>query len=250
MLPELQRTAERDPNLRRKASEITRDALAKVIHGNFTGTGPYAPRPVGTFKGQQSRTWRAWVNRTYGSSRARRAGARSQEEVSQSDGARALAERQRDRFLLQGALDTNPEKYGRVREQALAARKAAQGQDATAILRTRLSQGVLGAYARSKKARKMLHKRRGSLQSLSAGKMRFGVQTGRLARAWYDLSVKSTRKGDGFTLSATPDAGTTTNTPDAETLTGILSRRPGWNGLLSTQQLVTALRDEGVIAVD
>lgn len=227
--PGLERHAQRDPALAKLAREATQRALSRVIYGNFTGQGPYNPRPIATHSSPSARRFRTWVTQTHGSSRARRASGQS------------LKDRTRDQFVLSGVREAHPSRYAAAQEKVSASRPPSPS--GTQVVRQRLARGL---SARAKKGRM----RRARVAAMSAGRMRFGVQTGRLARAWYDLRVRASRSGSGLSLSVRPGRADTPNTPDAERLTGILQRRSHWNGLLDTAQLIDALRDEGVIALD
>ena len=79
--------------------------------------------------------------------------------------------------------------------------------------------------------------------------MKYGVQTGKLARAWRDLTVSSSNPRK-LEMKLNPTMGSTAGTPDALKLTEYLSKNKGWRGLMDHDQLVAALKDQGVIVVN
>lgn len=232
-------------------------AAGKVIKGNITGTGPYNPRPIGSYGSPRARYYRGWVTENYGSSRARRSG---EKDTQRMEAHSKLAEALQKKYILEAAarsgyavnsvnkrahnmlklIDKRGERVGREGKEemyrAALDLSPGAGKDllSEALSRTRVGKRLASRAGRA--ARKN-----------AAGKMRYGLQSGFLAEAWYDLRGSPTTSGLNFELL--PSDKTTAGTPKALVLTRALQRQAGqWYGLLDTEQLIDALRDEGVIA--
>ena len=219
---------------------LLREAAAGVIYGNFTGQGR-GSRPVGSFKDAQSRRYRGWVEAKHGSDRNR---------MSQRSQPSADFQRLRNSFLLDAARRVQPHNPAlqRIRNEAQSAllmkadpHKARPGEGYD-NLRGFLLNHRLGAQL-TRTARRKASRRLGS-------NARWGVQTGRLARAWYDLGVSVKPSGTGLHAEFKPSSNhRTPGTPDAERLTAALASQAGprWNGLMDHEQLVQALQQAGVV---
>lgn len=234
-------------------ASVLRRGASLVIYGNFMGQGRYDPRPVGDFTSRRARYYRGWVEQNYGSQRAYLAGAKKRERektlsrsfdhlrnvslidavskhASNNPALRSIVtEAQRAKLS-----DTDPLKS-----------KPGEGFD---NLRGYLSSGVGKKLTRKAEAKAERETTRIPVQP-KVGTMKYGVQTGKLARAWRDLNVtnQNPRK---LNMKLNPTMGNTVGTPDALRLTEYLSKNKGWRGLMDHNQLVQALKDQGVIIIN
>ena len=231
--------------------EPLRQAARAVIYGNFMGTGAYNPRAIGEFTSTRARYYRGWVETNYGSQRAYLAGGKRAERVSEKQSFDHL----RNAALLD-AVSQRGEKNPSLKAIASEARRAKlsstdplRNKEAAGFdnLRGYLSCGVGTILTR--KATKQAERQQRQPILPKAGKMKYGVQTGKLARAWRDLTVTNSNPRQ-LNMQLNPTMGNEAGTPNALKLTEYLSRNKGWRGLMDHNQLVDALKDQGVIVVN
>lgn len=227
--------------------EPLRQATRAVIYGNFMGTGRYGPRPIGKFTGRRARYQRGWIEQNYKSQRAYMAGAKKRGTDDQKEKFKNL-----DHLRSASVLDAvsqlgskNPA-YAKIAGEAKTAQQSGRNPlDAKSGGGFDNLRGFLGSDAGKSLTRQS---ERQNPSVTPAAKMRYGVQTGKLARAWYDLNVSSSRS-TGLTFQLNPALGSTSRTPAAQALTNRMSRNRGWKGLMDHAQLVRALEDQGLIVL-
>ncbi|WP_353540447.1 hypothetical protein [Deinococcus xinjiangensis] len=208
--------------------EPLRKAASAVIYGNFMGEGAYSPRPIGKFSSSRSRYYRGWVQTNYGSQRARLAGGKkAQAEAEQP---KHSLDHLRNTVLVSTITDlakTNPA-YSKIAQDAV---------------QQKPSDSLKGFLASPLGQRMIQRSQKNSVQP--RGEMRYGVQTGKLAKSWRDLRVVA-RPGK-LSFELIPTMGSTTGTPDALKLAAYLTG-PKSAGLMDHDQLVLALRDQGILS--
>lgn len=234
-------------------ASVVQKAASKVIYGNFMGQGKYNPRAIGEFTARRARYYRGWVSQNYGSQRRYLEGAKRKRNKEQSERFDYL----RNVTLLDVVsrhAESNPSLQHVLSETKRAKLSNTDPLSPTAgegfhNLRNYLSSGQGKKLTRQ--AKKQADQEAGPREKVvpQAGTMKYGVQTGKLARAWRDLSVVSTDPRQ-LRVNLRPTMGSTTGTPDALKLTDYLSKNRGWRGLMDHDQLVAALEDQGVIIVN
>lgn len=233
-----------------EVSSAIRRAASLVIYGNFMGQGRYNPRAIGEFTSRRARYYRGWVEQNYGSQRAYLAGAKRREKKT-GDSFDYL----RNVALIDAVSKHASDKpaLGRILSEAQKAKlsntdplqsKPGEGYD---NLRGYLSSGIGKKLTR--KAVKQAEKSERQPVQPKVGTMKYGVQTGKLARAWRDLRVMSSNPRE-LVMNLNPTMGNSAGTPGALKLTEYLSRNKGWRGLMDHDQLIEALKDQGVIVVN
>lgn len=198
-----------------------REAARRVIYGNFMGSGSYSPRPIGKFSNTRAQYLRGWVQSEH----------QSQRQYLAQLGGRQGKQDGFDSVRL-GFVN---EKLRETGKQPVAARVTGQ------VLNQLPGRGFVNLRKDLAKSTPALTR-----QVPRAGKMRYGVQTGKLAKAWYDLGVGVTLSGKGLSIALHPKSVPEKGTPDAARLTQYLSHNAGWRGLMDDPQLKAALRDQGV----
>lgn len=214
-----------------------REAARSVIYGNFMDTGPYNPRPIGKFTGKRARYHRGWVESNYGSQRAYQQRGGKGDDVPQQ---KHSFDHLRNASLLDavGSLSARNPSMSRISKEARLAQS-----DPLAFKSGKGFESLRG-YLGSAEGKKLTRK---TGQPQPKGEMKYGVQTGTLARAWRDLKI-TPQPGLRFELH--PALGSATGSPNARALTRDLARNKGWRGLADHKQLVRALEDRGIIVVN
>lgn len=234
-------------------SAVLRRGASLVIYGNFMGQGRYNPRPIGEFTSRRARYYRGWVEQNYVSQRAYLAGAKKrkrEQDLSRSfDHLRntalidAVTKHTQGNPALKGIL--SEAKRAKLTSSDPLSSKPGKGFN---NLRGYLSSDVGKKLTRKAEAKAERESTRIPVQP-KVGTMKYGVQTGKLARAWRDLTVSS-NDPRRLKMNLNPTMGNTVGTPDALKLTEYLSKNKGWRGLMDHNQLVDALKDQGVIVVN
>lgn len=232
---------------------VLRRGASLVIYGNFMGQGRYNPRPIGEFTSRRARYYRGWVEQNYGSQRAYLAGAKKikrEQELSRS------FNHLRNAALIDAVAKHTESNPALKRILSEAKRAKLTNSDP---LSSKPGEGFdnLRGYLSSDVGRKLTRKAEAKAEYESAripvrpkvGTMKYGVQTGKLARSWRDLTVSSSNPRR-LEMRLKPTMGSTAGTPDALKLTEYLSKNKGWRGLMDHDQLVEALKDQGVIVVN
>lgn len=234
-------------------------AAREAIKGNFLGQGKYSPRPIAKFTSRQSGQYRGWVEGKHGSDRAR-----MQQQVDQEKTQEVHAQKQylRNRIILQGvqkagqaspAFHQMAQQAATISANAKGAHNPRQQFQAAFLQKQQQSSPQLQGFLRnSQKGQDMVKDANQKVRKIQAGKMRFGVQTGLLQKAWYDPGVQTSTQKGSLSYSLSPSSKhDTPHSPTADRLTRDLERPKGghgsWRGLLDRAQLVEALRDQGVI---